>query len=119
MTKSYPALTLRIALAPGSAIGPGKADLLEGIEATGSIAAAGRRMGMSYRRAWTLIETLNGMFKEPLVHSTKGGRSGGGAKLTQMGKTVLSAYRAAEQAAAAGAGQYLQALEALAANHKT
>ncbi len=76
-------------------------------------------MGMSYRRAWTLIEILNAMFKEPLVHSMKAGRAGVGAKWTQMGEAVLSAYRAAEQAAAAGAGQYLQALEALAANRGT
>ncbi|WP_296578321.1 winged helix-turn-helix domain-containing protein [Phreatobacter sp.] len=94
---SAPLVTLRVDFAPGVRLGPGKADLLEGIRDTGSIAAAGRRMGMSYKRAWMLVETMNAMFAEPLVTSSKGGRDGGGAELTEAGLTVLSAFRAMEE----------------------
>lgn len=80
-------------------MGPGKADLLEGIERTGSIAAAGREMGMSYKRAWQLVETMNAMFCEPLVHSSRGGTKGGGAVLTEAGKAVLAEYRGLEEKA--------------------
>lgn len=90
--KSSPSIHLRAILAPGIAFGPGKADLLEGIRDTGSIAAAGRRMQMSYKRAWQLVEELNHMFRAPLVESTKGGVGGGGAHLTRTGEDVLAAY---------------------------
>jgi molybdate transport system regulatory protein len=83
---------LRAQLAPGVAFGPGKADLLEGIRETGSIAAAGRRMRMSYKRAWQLVEELNHLFREPLVEAAKGGAGGGGARLTRMGDNVLACY---------------------------
>jgi molybdate transport system regulatory protein len=100
-----PALRLRLALAPGVELGPGKAELLEAIRDTGSIAAAGRRMRMSYQRAWELVAALNGGFRAPLVEAAKGGAKGGGAVLTPLGAEVLAAYRriaaAAEQAAAA------------------
>ena len=84
---------LRIVLAPDVAIGPGKADLLQGIKETGSISAAGRRIDMSYKRAWYLVEAMNGHFGQPLVEATKGGRTGGGAKLTPLGEDVLAGYR--------------------------
>jgi molybdate transport system regulatory protein len=87
---------LRIVLEPDIAIGPGKADLLEGIRQTGSIAGAGRAMGMSYKRAWYLVETMNRCFKSPLVEASKGGRAGGGARLTQLGQEVLEHYRRME-----------------------
>ena len=87
---------LRIVLEPDIAIGPGKADILEGIEKTGSIAAAGRSMGMSYKRDWYLVETMNRCFKSPLVEASKGGRAGGGARLTQLGHEVLTRYRRME-----------------------
>jgi molybdate transport system regulatory protein len=87
---------LRIVLEPDIAIGPGKADLLEGIRQTGSIAGAGRAMGMSYKRAWYLVETMNRCFKSPLVEASKGGRAGGGARLTQLGQEVLERYRRME-----------------------
>jgi molybdate transport system regulatory protein len=87
---------LRIVLEPDIAIGPGKADILEGIKATGSIAAAGRAMGMSYKRAWCLVETMNRCFKSPLVEASKGGRAGGGARLTELGQEVLARYRRME-----------------------
>jgi molybdate transport system regulatory protein len=87
---------LRIVLEPEIAIGPGKADILEAIEETGSIAAAGRSMGMSYKRAWHLVETMNRCFKSPLVEASKGGRAGGGARLTELGHEVLARYRRME-----------------------
>ncbi len=106
-------LRLRVVFGPGRMLGPGKADLLELVRETGSISAAGRRMGMSYKRAWSLIEELNGMFRAPLVHSMRGGARGGGAQLTETGAEVLARYRALEQAAAAGARADVAALEAL------
>lgn len=87
---------LRVVLEPDIAIGPGKADLLEGIRETGSIAGAGRAMGMSYKRAWYLVETMNRCFKRPLVEASKGGRAGGGATLTELGHEVLARYRRME-----------------------
>jgi molybdate transport system regulatory protein len=84
---------LRVILQRDVAIGPGKADLLEGIAATGSIAAAGRRMGMSYKRAWLLVDTMNRCFRTPVVAAAKGGQAGGGAHLTPLGTEVLAAYR--------------------------
>lgn len=89
---------LRILLGP--TIGPGKAALLEAIADTGSIAAAGRRMGMSYRRAWYLVKTMNAGFRESLVEAVKGGAQGGGAQLTSVGHEVLRRYRAMEAQAA-------------------
>lgn len=88
-----PAARLRVVLAPDVFLGPGKADLLEGIAETGSIAAAGRRLNMSYKRAWMLVETLNGYFHKPLVTAATGGRAGGGAQLTPLGEEVLTRYR--------------------------
>ena len=92
---------LRIVLEPAVALGPGKADLLEGIAETGSIAAAGRGLGMSYKRAWMLVEAMNGDFAEPLVSTTRGGRAHGGAALTGTGQRVLALYRAMEDRASA------------------
>lgn len=80
-------------------IGPGRADVLQGIAETGSIAEAGRRLGMSYQRAWSLVKAMNADFAEPLVDKQRGGQTGGGAALTPMGRTVLEAYRQAEQSA--------------------
>lgn len=91
-------------LAPEVPLGPGKADLLQAIAETGSIAAAARRMGMSYQRAHNLVAELNGRFTEPLVEAAKGGAGRGGAALTVLGTQVLGAYRdllaAAEHATA-------------------
>jgi molybdate transport system regulatory protein len=87
---------LRLVLEPDIAIGPGKADILEGIKETGSIAAAGRRMGMSYKRAWLLVETMNRCFQEPLVTTSRGGSAKGGAVLTAVGQEVLERYRRME-----------------------
>ena len=92
-----PRLRLRIVFGDVVMLGPGKADLLEGIRETGSIAAAGRRMRMSYKRAWMLVETMNAAFREPLVESTRGGAQGGGARLTATGEAVLAHFRRLEK----------------------
>ena len=77
-------------------LGPGKVDLLEAIGRTGSISAAGRELGMSYRRAWLLVDALNHMFSDTLVSAAPGGSRGGGAKLTDYGRGVAAAYRRVE-----------------------
>lgn len=110
----YPRVRVRLYMAPETFLGPGKADLLQGIEETGSIAAAGRRMNMSYKRAWYLVDTLNGYFEEPLVVSNKGGRSGGGASLTDTGRSVLKCYRRAQEKAAMAVGPELELLARMA-----
>jgi len=76
------------------AMGPGKADLLEAIQAAGSISAAGRNLGMSYRRAWLLVDEMNRCFTSPLVEARLGGSGGGGARVTELGHDVLKRYRA-------------------------
>jgi molybdate transport system regulatory protein len=77
---------------PGAAIGPGKAALLRGIESAGSIAQAAKGLRMSYARAWSLIDELNRLFAEKLVDTETGGRKGGGAHLTELGRAVLALY---------------------------
>jgi molybdate transport system regulatory protein len=106
-------LRLKLVLRPDIAIGPGKADLLEAIAETGSIAAAGRRLGMSYRRAWMLVDTMNGCFRAPVVDATKGGAAGGKATLTVTGQAVLARYRAIEAATLAATRRDRAALEKL------
>jgi molybdate transport system regulatory protein len=101
---------LRVQIAPGIALGPGKADLLEGIRDTGSISAAGRRMRMSYKRAWQLVDELNRLFDTPLVSASKGGSGGGGAALTKAGEDVLSRYRRMHAACCKAIGRDLVAL---------
>ena len=106
-------LRLRLLFGDDAMLGPGKADLLEGIRDSGSISAAGRRMGMSYKRAWMLVEELNAAFAQPLVDSVRGGPGGGGARLTGTGEAVLARYRAIETAAAEAGAADIAALEAL------
>ena len=108
-----PALRLRLTFADGAWIGPGKADLLEGIAETGSIAAAGRKMRMSYKRAWGLAEVLNGMFGGPLILSSRGGSSHGGASLTPLGHQVLRHYRALQNRCATAGAEEIAALDLL------
>jgi molybdate transport system regulatory protein len=92
-------LRLRIRVGEDIALGPGKADLLQAIAATGSISSAARTLGMSYRRAWLLVETMNRCFKTPLVHAKTGGKSGGGAEIMPLGREALRHYRAMQKAA--------------------
>lgn len=90
---------VRILIGDGMVLGPGKVDLLESIGRTGSISAAGRELGMSYRRAWLLVDALNHMFPDRLVTAAPGGSRGGGAKLTDYGRGVAAAYRRVEERA--------------------
>jgi molybdate transport system regulatory protein len=103
-------LSIRIDFGPDLRVGPGKIQLLEQIAALGSISAGGRAMDMSYRRAWELIEELNGIFGQPVVESRSGGKKGGGATLTPLGLSLISRYRAMERAAAAATETHLAAL---------
>lgn len=103
---------LRLVLEPDVAIGPGKADMLEGIGETGSISAAGRRMGMSYKRAWVIVDALNRAFDAPLVETAKGGARGGGARLTPLGEEVLARFRRIEALAEEAAKDEIAALRA-------
>ena len=87
-------LRLRLLFSDRLVFGPGKGELLARIAETGSIAAAGRSMGMSYKRAWALVEEMNAAFRLPLVTSARGGAGGGGASLTDTGRDVLAAWQA-------------------------
>ena len=81
------------------ALGPGKVDLLEEIDRSGSISKAARELGLSYRRAWTLVDTMNKSFKSCLVKGSAGGKKGGGAHLTHLGKKIAKTYRGMESKA--------------------
>jgi molybdate transport system regulatory protein len=87
---------IRVKAGKDIALGPGKVDLLEAIERTGSISAGARELGLSYRRAWDLVDTMNHSFKQPLVARAKGGKGGGGAQLTAEGRHMLELYRKME-----------------------
>ncbi len=100
---------MRILLGEAIAVGPGKADLLAAIAAEGSISAAARTMGMSYRRAWLLVNELNRVFVGPVVASETGGRRGGGAVLTSLGQEILRRYRAMERRAAMSVAEDVRA----------
>lgn len=108
-----PRLRFRLVLGRSIAIGPGKADLLAAIADTGSISAAGRSMGMSYKKAWYLIDTMNRCFREPLVVASKGGSARGGAQLTAIGDKVLELYRSIENQASEAAARNLDAFSEL------
>lgn len=102
-------LSLRIDL-PAGRIGPGKIALLEAIDREGSISAAGRALGMSYRRAWDLVDALNRILGTPAVEASTGGYRGGGAMLTDAGRNLVADYRAIEKAAHRAAEPRLLAL---------
>jgi molybdate transport system regulatory protein len=104
-------VTLRLDFEGERRLGPGKIALLEAVRRTGSISAAGREFGMSYRRAWLLVSELNGMFAEPLVAARVGGRTGGGAALTDLGQRVAALYRDAEAKVASSAAAEIASLE--------
>jgi molybdate transport system regulatory protein len=114
-----PRLSIRIDLASGDRIGPGKIALLEAIRATGSISAGARSLGMSYRRAWLLVEEVNDALREPAVTAETGGRSGGGAVVTPVGKRVIDLYRTIETTARNAAGQEFRAMGKLVRPQKT
>lgn len=119
----YPGLTLRILGASDAAMGPGKAELISRIEATGSISAAARQMNMSYRRAWLLVEAINGSFVEPVVLTAIGGKRGGGTTVTEFGQQLVQQFRAMEDKASAviadDIARYTQKLRKPAAKSKS
>ncbi len=103
-------LSIRLDLASGARIGPGKIAVLEEIARAGSISAAGRALHMSYRRTWELVEDLNRTLGTAVVETAAGGSGGGGAVLTPVGKAVVASYRAIEMDTALAARKHLQAL---------
>ena len=115
MPTHSPPLRLRQRIHYGNAIamGPGKAQLLQQIAASGSISAAARQMGMSYRRAWLLVDTLNQCFRSPLIETAAGGSGGGGAQITALGHQVLTLYQQIEAKTTAAVANELEQLEGL------
>ncbi len=109
---------LRVTLSAAAYVGPGRADLLEGIGATGSIAEAAKRMGMSYKRAWSLVQALNDGFGRPLVQTARGGAGQGGAQLTEAGQAVLAAYRRMQHATQTAIADDVALLRRLVADKK-
>ena len=95
--RAHPQLRIRVDLAPGCSIGPGKVSLLEAIEREGSLSVAAQTIGMSYRRAWNLLADLNGSFESPVVTTAVGGTRGGGARVTDLGHSLIAAFRATER----------------------
>jgi len=103
-------LTIRIDFDDGTALGPGKVRLLEQVAETGSIRKAAAGMKMSYRRAWLLLKALDDMFGRPLATTATGGKEGGGARLTPLGRVVVARYRMIERTASAIAKRDLKFL---------
>ena len=113
-------LSIRIDLASGNRIGPGKIALLEAIRSTGSISGAARSIGMSYRRAWLLVEEINQTVREPAVTAETGGAHGGGAVVTPVGEQIINLYRSIESQARSAAGSEFRAIGKLIRhNHKS
>ncbi len=111
--RAKPSLHLRLDFGGERSLGPGKIRLLELVEETGSISAAGRALKMSYRQAWLLIDELNHMFRAPLVASQIGGGGGGGAAVTKAGASVIRAYRDMERRATDASSPDIRALRRL------
>jgi molybdate transport system regulatory protein len=107
-----PRLTLRVDFGSGRALGPGKVRLLEAIDRTGSISQAGRVLGMSYRRAWLLVDDMNSCFRDAVISAQPGGAHGGGATLTPFGQQLVERYRAIETDALDATRKHLSDLEA-------
>src|SRR4249920_3710252 len=108
MTK--PIVRFRVDFDASRSVGPGKIELLEHIRETGSLSQAGREIGMSYRRAWLLLDSLNASFKQPVVATSIGGKSGGGAALTAFGESLIDVYRSLEREFNATAAKKLEAI---------
>jgi molybdate transport system regulatory protein len=108
--KPLPSLSVRIDLDPKERIGPGKIELLEQIDACGSISAAGRALDMSYKRAWDLVDEVNRICRHAAVERQTGGKNGGGAALTPFGVSLVARYRKIERSAASAVRKDLLAL---------
>ncbi len=107
---STPIVRFRVDFAKGSNVGPGKIDLLEAIRDSGSLSQAARNLGMSYRRAWLLVDSLKQSFREPVTVASTGGKGGGGVQLTEFGETLIAGYRNLERDVAKLAVRHLQAV---------
>jgi molybdate transport system regulatory protein len=103
-----PVIRFRIDFTKSSFVGPGKIELLEAIRKSGSLSQAARDLGMSYRRAWLLVDSLKSSFREPATLASKGGRGGGGIALTTFGERLISSYRAIESEIAEVAARRLK-----------
>ena len=110
--------SIRILFGAASSLGPGKIALLESISRMGSISGAAREMGMSYRRAWLLVEAMNSAFTQPVVSAVTGGKRGGGAAVTHFGLALLTRYREIEAKAAAAVAGDLKSLAQLLAQRE-
>lgn len=104
----------RVDIGSNGSVGPGKVALLERINESGSLSQAARDLKMSYKRAWLLLESLNVLFKQPVVLTTTGGQRGGGATLTELGRTLIRAYRDFDRAIQAQADRHFRGLVAYA-----
>jgi molybdate transport system regulatory protein len=107
-------LTIRLDFDSGISIGPGKIGLLEAVEETGSIRRAADRMDMSFRQAWLLLQAIEDMFGAPVTETARGGSGGGGSRLTELGRRVVSHYREMESLAGGAAQDQMLALASLA-----
>lgn len=105
-----PVIRFRIDFTKSAFVGPGKIDLLEAIQKSGSLSQAARDLGMSYRRAWLLVDSLKSSFREPVTLASKGGTGGGGVALTTFGERLISSYRAIESDIAKVAARRLQTI---------
>jgi molybdate transport system regulatory protein len=105
-----PVVRFRIDFTAHANVGPGKIALLEAIRSTGSLSQAARELGMSYRRAWLLMSSLNETFKTPVVKASTGGRGGGGATLTKFGEQLIESYRALARDISSVAARRLNAI---------
>lgn len=114
-SKSAPELQTRLRVVVGDeiALGPGKADLLEQIAKTGSIAEAAKNLDMSYMRAWTLVKTMNAIFRTPLVIANRGGSERGGAALSDDGQKILTLYRDMQDACLRSSAKSWETLKGL------
>jgi molybdate transport system regulatory protein len=105
-----PAVHFRVQFGRNEAVGPGKIALLEHIVASGSLSQAARELRMSYRRAWQLLESVNGCFREAVVVTSRGGRGGGGATLTALGRQLIRVYRSFDRETQARAARAFKLL---------
>ncbi len=110
LTRNTVHVRVRIDFDSGASIGPGKITLLERIETSGSLSQAARDLGLSYRRAWNLVDDLNHAFAAAVVATATGGVRGGGAQITSFGKQLIVRYRRIEQAAEAAANRQFKVL---------
>jgi len=116
---SAPVVRFRVDFAKGAYVGPGKIDLLEAIRDSGSLSQAARDLGMSYRRAWLLVDSLKQSFREPVTVASTGGKRGGGVRLTEFGLTLINSYRDLERDIAKLAARRLHAIIPAVVRHAT